>query len=274
MSTPINPLSNTESWNLVAENYGQMADWVMTPFAKKALEIIPTDKSASVIDVACGTGILTCMMANQVNDVHALDFSSELLSGLRARLTKREIQNVEIIHGDGQNLPFKDNTFDNAFSLFGLIFFPDRVEGFKELYRVLKPTGHAVVTSWAPIAKSTLMQSTSDAIKAVIADAPSPWAHSSILENPEIFKSEMEAAGFQSVTINEVTLELPEITPNMFWKLMSEGGAPIALLKKNYSPEEWNSINEKIIQHLNATYLGNSMKLSTTAYFGVGRKSN
>lgn len=272
MSIPNNPLSNSELWNAVAENYGEMADWVMTPFAKKALEILPSDKSASVIDVACGTGILTCMMAGLVNNVHALDFSTDMLVDLRVRLTRREIHNVEVTHGDGQNLPFKDNTFNDAFSLFGLMFFPDRIKGFQELYRVLKPNGLAVVSSWAPIEKSTLMQATTEAITAALPDAPSPRANSSTLENPELFKSEMEAAGFQSVVIQEVTLDLPEITPNMFWKLMSEGGAPIALLKSKKSSEEWKSINEKIIQHLNSTYPNNSMKLSTTAYFGVGRK--
>ncbi len=272
MSTPINPLSNSESWNLVADNYGEMANWVMTPFAKKALEILPINKSASVIDVACGTGILTCMMANQVHNVHAVDFSTEMLSDLRSRLTKREIHNVELTYADGQNLPFKDNSFDDAFSLFGLMFFPDRIKGFKEIYRVLKPNGIAVVSSWSSIEKSTLMQVTSKAIKAALPSAPSPRANSSTLENPELFKNEMEAAGFHSVEIIEVTLKLPEISPNMFWKLMSEGSAPIALLRQKHTSDEWAIINEKIIQHLNSTYSSNTLKLETTAYYGVGKK--
>lgn len=272
MTTTNNPLSNSESWNLVAENYGEMADWVMTPFAKKALEILAIDKSASVIDIACGTGILTCMLASMVKDVHAVDFSTEMLSDLRTRITKREIHNVELTHADGQNLPFKDNSFDDAFSLFGLMFFPDRNKGFKEMYRVLKPNGTAIVSSWASLEKSSLMQVTSEAIKAALPNAPSPRANSSTLENPELFKSEMQAAGFHSVNIHEVNLKLPEITPNMFWKLMSEGGAPIALLKQKYSPEEWTHINEKIIQYLNSAYSSNTLKLATTAYFGVGKK--
>jgi len=195
-----------------------------------------------------------------------------MLADLSTRLAKREIRNVEVTYGDGQNLPFKDNSLDEAFSLFGLMFFPDRILGFKELYRVLKPNSSAIVSSWASLEKSSLMKATTEAIRAAIPDAPSPRKNASTLENSELFKSEMEAAGFQSVTIHEVTVDLPEITPNMFWKLMSEGGAPIALLKKNYSSEEWHSINEKIIQHLNSTYSNNVMKLSTTAYFGVGRK--
>lgn len=273
MSTPsTNPLSKSEAWDLVAENYGEMADWVMTPFAKKALESIPHDKTSSVLDVACGTGILTCMLANLVHDVHALDFSTDMLSDLRIRLNKREIQNVEVIQGDGQNLPFKDNYFNHAFSLFGLMFFPDRIQGFKELHRVLKPNGLAVVSSWASIDKSSLMQATSAAIKSALPDAPSPRAMSNTLENPELFKNEMEVAGFQSVIIHEHTVDLPEITPKMFWKLMSEGGAPVALLKNNFSSQEWEGINQKIINHLNSTYSDNTMKLSTTAYFGIGRK--
>lgn len=268
----INPLSMADSWDAVAGGYSEMANWIMTPFAKKALELVAINRNANVADVACGTGILTCLLANMCHSVHSVDFSDEMLVELRHRLNKREIQNVELNHGDGQNLQFQENSFDLAFSLFGLMFFPDRIKGFQELHRILKPNGLAVVSSWAPIEKSTLMQATSEAIKAAIPDAPSVRANSNTLENPELFKREMEAAGFYSVVIHECTLDLPEITPNMFWKLMSEGGAPIALLKKKFSHEQWEVINKNIINHLNSTYAHGMMKLATTSYFGVGRK--
>lgn len=272
MSNPVNPLSQSESWDLVAEGYGEMADWVMSPFAKKALALSEVDPTSKVIDVACGTGILTCMLSNQVKEVHALDFSLDMLSELKRRLVKRELFNVEAIQGDGQNLPFKDNQYDRAFSLFGLMFFPDRAKGFSELYRVLKPNGVAIVSSWAPLDKSTLMQATGEAITAVLPDAPSPRANSKSLENADLFKAEMIEAGFQSVHIEECTLDLPAISPNMFWKLMSEGGAPIALLQKKYSPDEWKNISTKIMEYLNQKYSESPIQLMTTAYFGIGIK--
>lgn len=274
MSEVKNPLSQSNSWNNVAGSYAQMADWVMTPFAKKALEYSHLNPDYKILDVACGTGILSCMAASSVAHVDALDFSEDMLKDLHSRVSKREIRNIELIHGDGQALPFQDNSYHQSFSLFGLMFFPDRAKGFSEMYRTLKKGGTAIVSSWAPTSKSSLMQLTAELISSALPDAPSPRANSLTLENPEVFKEEMEKAGFQSVSIFEYQAELPAITPQLYWKLMSEGGAPIALLKSKYSRTEWEVINEKIVSILETRFADKTLLLSTTAYFGIGRKNS
>lgn len=274
MSNQVNPLSQAESWSRVAEGYAEMADWVMSPFAKKAIEISNITPASRVLDVACGSGILTCMLSNQVKEIHALDFSHDMLNELKKRLLKRELFNVETLEADGQNLPFDDNQFDHAFSLFGLMFFPDRIKGFKELHRVLRPGSAAIISSWAPLEKSTLMQTTGAAINSALPDAPSPRANSRSLENPEIFKAEMEEAGFENVLIQECAMNLPAISTKMFWKLMSEGGAPIALLQSKYSADEWHMISTKIMNYLHETYKESPIQLMTTAYFGIGIKKS
>ncbi len=274
MSEVKNPLSQSNSWDNVAGSYAQMADWVMTPFAKKALEYSNLSPELKILDIACGTGILSCMAASSVAHVDALDFSEEMLKDFHTRISKRELRNIELIHGDGQALPFADNSYHYSFSLFGLMFFPDRVKGFSEMYRTLKKGGSAVVASWAPTAKSSLMQLTAELISSALPDAPSPRANSLTLENPEIFKEEMEKAGFQSVSIVEYSAELPAITPQLFWKLMSSGGAPIALLKSKYSEADWEVINDKIMMELSTRFADKMLLLSTTAYFGIGRKNS
>lgn len=274
MSETKNPLSQSQSWNNVAGSYAQMADWVMTPFAKQALELANLNRESNILDVACGTGVLSCMAAKSVAHVDALDFSEDMLKDFHNRIGKREIKNIELIHGDGQALPFADNTYHHSFSLFGLMFFPDRVKGFSEMYRTLKKGGTAIVSSWAPTEKSSLMKLTAELIAKALPDAPNPRAHSLTLENPETFKNEMEQAGFQSVMIHEYQAELPAITPQLFWKLMSKGGAPIALLKNKYSATEWEIINHKIIDELELQYSDKTLLLSTTAYYGVGRKNS
>jgi len=52
---------------------------------------------------------------------------------------------VESLVGDGMALPLADGAFDVAFSMFGLMFFPDRPRGFRELRRVLVREGLWVV---------------------------------------------------------------------------------------------------------------------------------
>lgn len=72
---------------------------------------------------------------------------------------------------DGQALPFDDNIFDGAFSLAGLIFFPDRAAGFRELRRVLRPGRRAVVSSIASVQGP--LGRVLDAIRAMLPGLPS-----------------------------------------------------------------------------------------------------
>src|SRR5699024_11098930 len=93
-----------------------------------------------VLDVACGPGTLTLLAAAAGATVTALDFSSPMIAQLRTRAAALDLASaVEVHEGGGQRLPFASAVFDAAFSMFGLMFFPDRHAGLRELARVLKP---------------------------------------------------------------------------------------------------------------------------------------
>lgn len=269
----INPLSNSTPWGQVANSYSDMADWVMDPFANKAIDLSGITKNSSIADIACGTGLLSTLVSPHVKDIASIDFSQEMLDILNKKIQLNNFSNISVSHGDGQALVFESQRFSHVFSLFGLMFFPERNKGFSELYRILKNDGVAIVSSWAEIEKSTLMQLTSECIKSAIPNAPSPRANSNTLENPYVFKQEMEAAGFKSVVIHEYKVELNLISAKLFWQLMSEGGAPIVLLKEKYPTDEWNKINQRILEFLDSKYQDHPIQLSTTAYIGVGLKN-
>jgi demethylmenaquinone methyltransferase/2-methoxy-6-polyprenyl-1,4-benzoquinol methylase len=90
------------------------------------------------LDVCCGTGDLTQLLAQQVGKtgrVMGLDFSAELLAIAR----QRPLPNLEWIEGDALNLPFGDRTFDCATIGYGLRNVTNIPQCLQELYRVLKP---------------------------------------------------------------------------------------------------------------------------------------
>ena len=99
-----------------------------------------------MLDVAAGPGTLAFIASAAGAHVTAIDFSPDMIDRLRARSVREGVQ-IEARVGDGQALPFDDATFEHAFSMFGLMFFPDRAKGFRELCRVLVPGGRAVVSS-------------------------------------------------------------------------------------------------------------------------------
>lgn len=86
---------------------------------------------------------------NLAAHVDAVDFSSAMLDTLRARADG--LDHVHLHEADGQALPFPDGIYDAGFSMFGLMFFPDRARGWAGLRRVLRPGGRAVVASWHPL---------------------------------------------------------------------------------------------------------------------------
>ena len=75
------------------------------------------------IDVACGPGTTTLLLAPAVRHVTAVDFSAAMLDRASPQRRCRQAANVEIVEADGQALPFADDSFDLGVSMFGLMFF-------------------------------------------------------------------------------------------------------------------------------------------------------
>ena len=97
----------------------------------------------SALDVACGSGKLTAELgriAGPNGRVVGLDFSPEMLAIARLRHP-----GIEFTEGDALSLPFEDASFDAATIAFGLRNLADPVRGLREMTRVVKPGGRAVV---------------------------------------------------------------------------------------------------------------------------------
>ena len=108
-------------------------------------------ESDHVLDVACGTGVMAREAVRHVGAgrVHALDRNEGMLS------VAREIEpRVEWRLGQAESLPYAEASFDAVASLFGLMFFEDRVAALSEMWRVLKPGGRLAVATWSSLDES------------------------------------------------------------------------------------------------------------------------
>jgi ubiquinone/menaquinone biosynthesis C-methylase UbiE len=265
------PLSVSEPWDLVSSGYAAEAEAMMLPFTRDAIALARPAPEARVLDVATGPGVLALELAPHVKRVDALDFSPAMLNEFEAKRKTLGIDNAFAQRGDGQALPFEAGSFDAAFSMFGLMFFPDRPKGFAELFRVLRPGGVAVVSSWAPVDRSPLMILFIGALRAADATRPAPQYNALSLENPELFRKELEAAGFEQIAIGAYEHGVSVASPEHYWQVISRAAAPLAVLKKRLGPDEWQR-QAALAEGYVREHIREPQTLRTTAYLAVARR--
>jgi demethylmenaquinone methyltransferase/2-methoxy-6-polyprenyl-1,4-benzoquinol methylase len=104
---------------------------------------------ARVLDVACGTGDLSLVLAEAgAVRVIGLDFCRPMLEIAR-RKAEEGSRPVPFVEGDALRLPFADETFDVATIAFGLRNLAGVADGLRELGRILKPGGRLAVLEFS-----------------------------------------------------------------------------------------------------------------------------
>jgi len=267
-----NPLAASEPWNLVADGYAETTMLVFEEFAAEAIAAAKLKPGATVLDVACGPGTLALKLAHHAGKVHGIDFSESMLNVFRDKIAQAGHEHIELHCGDAQALPYADATFDAAFSLFGLMFFPDRKKGFAEIHRTLKPGGSIAITSWAPVDESPAMMTMFGALRAMKPELPQPQRSVTTLENPDVFKQEMEAAGFRNVEIRRITKAFPVTSIPEFWEFMVKGSTPIQMMKKGMGDAEWREKEKLALDYLKNELPDLPTELTSDAWLGVGVK--
>jgi arsenite methyltransferase len=105
-----------------------------------------------VLEIGPGPGVYTVPLAHRVagqgeqGSITCLEIQPEMIALLREHLQEAGVQNVEVIQGDGRQIPSPDNSFDLVFLAGVLGETPDLRVLFEESARVLKPGGTLAVT--------------------------------------------------------------------------------------------------------------------------------
>lgn len=99
----------------------------------------------TVLEVASGTCATGRNIACKAKKVTCLDMTLSMLEQGKKIADKHNIRNMEFIVGDAVNMPFGNNSFDMVISRLSMHHFPNPEFPFKEMYRVLKPSGKLVI---------------------------------------------------------------------------------------------------------------------------------
>ncbi|OGQ06013.1 MAG: hypothetical protein A2W61_05695 [Deltaproteobacteria bacterium RIFCSPLOWO2_01_44_7] len=103
-------------------------------------------ENKQVVEIGCGPGLDTTLIAIKGGEVTAIDLSGESLRQAKIGLDETGIlERARLIQGDGEKFPFGNNVFDIAYSYGVLHHTPHPQKAVSEIYRVLRPGGKAIV---------------------------------------------------------------------------------------------------------------------------------
>jgi len=103
---------------------------------------INESKGKKILDAGAGTGRLSVRLHKVGAEVTALDISPEMLAILQQKDPK-----IEVVEGDMEAMPFKDETFDTVFCSLALVHLRDIEPFLDESYRVLKDGGRLILVN-------------------------------------------------------------------------------------------------------------------------------
>lgn len=189
----------------IPENYDRhMVPLIFAPYAEDMARRVAALSPGAVLETAAGSGVVTRALAPRlaptaryvVTDLNQpmLDYAQSRQPA-DARITWRQ--------ADALALPFEDGAFDVVFCQFGAMFFPDRIAGYGEARRVLRPGGRFVFNVWDRIEENAFADEVTGALAQMFPDDPprflarTPHGYH---DAPRI-RADLMAAGFGDITI-------------------------------------------------------------------------
>jgi ubiquinone/menaquinone biosynthesis C-methylase UbiE len=176
------------------------------PYADDLADRLSSLTAGTLLETAAGTGIVTETLARRLPlsvRIVATDLNQPMLDHAK---TKPGVGRVTFQQADALALPFPDDGFDVLICQFGVMFFPDRQQGFREARRVLKPGGRLLFNVWDRIDRIPPSHAVVAGLQRRYPAHPSWFLERtpSGYHDPDIIRADLRAAGFADCRIDTV----------------------------------------------------------------------
>jgi ubiquinone/menaquinone biosynthesis C-methylase UbiE len=192
----------------VPANYERyMVPLLFRPYAELIAARAAQFQPGSILETAAGTGVVTDALANALPEskIVATDLNQAMLDVAATRVSSAT---VSFRQADALALPFDDGQFDLVACQFGIMFYPDKVQGNAEAHRVLRDGGHYLLAIWDRIERNGLSNLAHETMSRQFPDNPPMFMKRGPFSyyEPEWIERDLEAAGFSEIAIETVEL--------------------------------------------------------------------
>lgn len=198
-----------ESDKVFAGSIPKLYDALMVPlifeaYAAHLAELVAVSSPRSVLERAAGSGVVTRALAPKLStDARYVvtDLNRPMLDYAAAR--QGSDSRIKWRQADALNLPFEDASFEVVCCSFGAMFFPDRVVGYAEARRMLRPGGRFVFSVWDRIEENAFADDVTKAVAALFPHDPprflarTPHGYHDVA----LIREELNRAGFTEIDI-------------------------------------------------------------------------
>ena len=183
---------------------------VFVPYAYDIAQRVNRLKPQAVLEIACGTGIVTRCLRRALpvsTQLMATDLNQAMVDCAKCNLADEKA--IEWRQADACALPFDAAAFDALVCQFGYMFLPDKALGFREARRVLKPDGTLLFNVWGSTRDNPYWRIATDTILGFFGDEPPTFYQVPFgFHDETVIHSLLSAAGFGEIVMERVTLKL------------------------------------------------------------------
>jgi ubiquinone/menaquinone biosynthesis C-methylase UbiE len=177
---------------------------IFESYARDLSERLAKVKPRDVLETAAGTGVLTRAIASRLSSearIVATDLNQPMLD--RAAARQAGDSQAAWRQADALALPFEDEKFDVVVCQFGAMFFPDKVQAYREARRVLRPGGHFFFNVWDRISENEFADVVTETLGRLFPQDPpcfmarTPHGYHDV----EKIREELATAGFTAISV-------------------------------------------------------------------------
>jgi ubiquinone/menaquinone biosynthesis C-methylase UbiE len=235
--------------NSAATNYDTLlVPIIFKPWAEHFLDTRSDWEGKTVLDMACGTGIVSSLLPDKVGaqgTIYSVDINADMLAVAKQRCEGSPTP-IHFIESGADAIEFSDDSIDVIVCQQGFQFFPDKPAAAAQMHRVLRPGGGVMISTWRNIEECDAFNVIVQALESIGEPETGDLMRIPFdFMPPDTLEEAFTSAGFDDVAVETVSRPMT-MNGGIEQAIQAVYGTPIAPKLNGLSEEKQTALNEKL----------------------------